>query len=142
MQRFSRKHGKSGWVLRCDIAHYFAETLHSVAKEAIAKRVKCRESVDKTFDIIDSFGEGKGIGLGSQVSQITQLAVLDDMDHFIKEQLGFKYYIRYMDDFILLHHDREYIESARIEIGKKLSKLGLELNKKTNIFPLSQGIVF
>lgn len=142
LQRHFRKHGPQGWVLQCDIHHFFAETPHAVAKAAIAKRVSCSESVKRACDIIDSFGGDCGIGLGSQVSQITQLAVLDDLDHFIKDRLRIKGYIRYMDDFLLIHPDRDHLKRCLIEIKERLAEIGLQLNKKTHIYPISQGIVF
>lgn len=142
LQRHFRKHGLNGWVLQCDIRHFFAETPHAVAKEAIARRVKCPEAVEHAYDIIDSFGGGCGIGLGSQVSQITQLAVLDDLDHFIKERLRIKGYIRYMDDFLLLHSDKDYLGRCLIEIKAQLEKIGLSLNRKTQVYPIRQGVVF
>lgn len=142
LQRHFRQHGLQGWALQCDIRHFFAETPHTVAKAAIAKRVSCPEAIAHTDAIIDSFGGDRGIGLGSQVSQITQLAVLDDLDHYIKERLRIKGYIRYMDDFLLIHPDRGYLERCLIDITAYLAAIGLELNKKTHIFPVSQGIVF
>ena len=90
--------------------------------------------------IIDSFKGDSGLGLGSQVSQLIALAVLDDLDHFIKEKLGIKYYVRYMDDFILIHPDKEYLKYCLEEIRKKLEEIHLELNDKTCIVPLSQGV--
>ena len=142
LQRHYRKHGCAGWVLQCDIHHYFADTLHSTAKNAISKRVSCPDTVKRVSDIIDSFGGDKGIGLGSQVSQITQLAVLDDLDHFIKERLHIKQYIRYMDDFVLIHPDKAYLQHCLEEIRHQLDLIGLSMNKKTNLYPIKQGVVF
>ena len=143
LHRFYRKHGNSGWVLKCDVHHFFAETRHSVAKAAVRKRIPDDGVYNAVCQIIDSFGgDGKGIGLGSQVSQLIQLAVLDDMDHFIKERLRIKHYLRYMDDFILIHEDKAHLQFCLEEIKKHLSALGLCLNKKTAIFPLKQGIVW
>lgn len=142
LQRHFRKHGRQGWILQCDIRHFFAETPHDVAKAALTKRVNCAESVAHACAIIDSFGGDRGIGLGSQVSQITQLAVLDDLDHYVKERLRIKGYIRYMDDFLLIHPDREYLKHCLNEITKHLAGLGLQLNKKTHIYQVKQGVVF
>ena len=83
--------------------------------------------------IIDSFPDEVGLGLGSQISQIMELLVLNGLDHFIKERLHIKYYIRYMDDFILIHPDKNYLKYCLTEINKKIIELGLELNKKTTI---------
>jgi len=142
LRRYYRKHGNEGWVLRCDIRHYFPETPHEVAKEAIRKRVKDQRCAKAAEDIIDSFGGDRGIGLGSQVSQLVELAVLDPVDHYVKERLRIKHYVRYMDDFILVHHDRQVLENAKAEITKKVNALGLEMNRKTQIAPLKHGIRF
>lgn len=142
LQRYYRKHGNSGWVLRCDIRHYFPETPHEVAKEAIRKRVKDPQCCLAAEEIVDSFGGNKGIGLGSQVSQLVELAVLDPIDHYIKERLRIKHYVRYMDDFILIHEDRTVLENAKKVITEKVNALGLEMNRKTQISPLKNGIRF
>ena len=98
-------------------------------------------AVDKTVQIINSFDQGPdpdvGMGLGSQVTQLIELAVLDDLDHYIKEQLRVKPYERYMDDFILIHESKDYLRYCRSEIEKIVNSLGLSLNrKKTQIFPV------
>lgn len=142
LQRYYRKHRSSGWVLRCDIRHYFPETPHEVAKEAIRKRVKDPRCCLAAEEIVDSFGGDKGIGLGSQVSQLVELAVLDPIDHYIKERLRIKHYVRYMDDFILIHEDQAVLENAKRVITEKVNALGLEMNRKTQISPLKNGILF
>ena len=142
LQRYYRKHGAKGWVLKCDIRHYFAETPHNVAKAAIRKRLTDQRAAFYTDQIIDSFGGDTGIGLGSQVSQLTELAVLDDIDHYIKERLHIRHYLRYMDDFILIHEDRAVLENVLKDITEKLAALGLTLNSKTQIYPLKQGVIW
>ena len=142
LRRYYFKHGPNGWALKCDIRHYFAETPHDVAKAAIRKRLTDQQAAYYTDAIIDSFGGDKGIGLGSQVSQITELAVLDDLDHYIKERLRIKHYLRYMDDFILIHEDKSVLRAALAEIEKRLSALGLTLNEKTQILPLKNGVLW
>lgn len=142
MRRYYRKHGTDGWVLKCDIHHFFPETSHDVAKQAIRKYVSDTRAADAVCDVIDSFAGDKGIGLGSQISQLVELMVLNDLDHFIKERLRIKCYIRYMDDFILIHEDKDYLRYCWGEIEKKLSDIKLELNKKTSLYPLSQGVKF
>lgn len=142
LHRYFRKHGADGWVLRCDIRHFFPETLHSVAKAALRKRIRNDRAYQAAADIVESFGGDRGIGLGSQVSQLTELAVLDDIDHWIKERMRIKHYVRYMDDFILIHHDRKVLETCLDGIRQKVQALGLELNRKTQIYPLRHGIRF
>ena len=75
--------------------------------------------------------------------QIAGISLLDDMDHYIKEQLHARYYLRYMDDFMIISRDRAYLERCVAEVGRILSGLGFELNmKKTRIYPLKEGIMF
>ena len=146
MQRFYRKHGLEGYVLKIDIHDYFGSTRHDVAKRAVAKRVADEWAKAMVFDVIDSFthiAPDRGMGLGSQITQLIQLAVLDDLDHEIKERMMIKHYVRYMDDFILIHHNKEHLNECLVTITERLNEIGLELNtKKTGIQPLRHGIKF
>lgn len=140
--RFYREHGVDGYVLKCDIHHFFPETLHDVAKAAVRKRVRDPRAVDYVCNVIDSFGGDRGIGLGSQISQLVELAVLDDLDHYVKEKLHIKYYDRYMDDFLLIHENKIYLEYCQHKITEQAAGIGFVLNKKTAISKLSQGVKF
>ncbi len=147
LQRYYRHYGNEGYVLKIDLHDFFGSTKHSLAKDTV--RDKCEDdwAFSKVCDIIDSFNQGKspeiGMGLGSQVTQLIQLAILDDLDHYIKEVLKIKYYVRYMDDFVLVHPDKEYLKYCYQKIEEYIISLGLELNKKkTQLFPLSQPIKF
>lgn len=147
MQRFFRAHGFDGYVLKCDIKNYFGSTSHAVAEAAIRKRVRDKWAADEAVRIINSFNQGDdpdvGMGLGSQITQLVELAVLDDLDHYIKERLHIKQYVRYMDDFILVHENKQYLVYSKMMIARKLAELGLQLHaKKTQIFPISQPIHF
>jgi len=147
MQRYFRKYGTEGWVLSCDIKNYFGSTPHKTAKERVGINIDNEWAKSHVFKIIDSFNQGDdpdvGMGLGSQITQLAQLSVLSGMDHLIKEDLGIKYYVRYMDDFHLIHQDKELLKHCMVEIEKKVNELGLSLNgKKTHIYPLKQGIKF
>ena len=73
---------------------------------------------------------------------MVRVMYLSGMDHFIKEKLGIRYYGRYMDDFYLIHEDKAYLQYCRGEIEQYVARLGLRMNKKTNIFPLRNGIDF
>lgn len=142
LRRFYREHGKDGWVLKCDVHHFFPSTRHDVAKEAIRKRVSDPKACEYVCNVIDSFGGDVGIGLGSQISQLVELAVLDDLDHYIKEVLHVKHYVRYMDDLILIHEDKEFLKQCKQIIEAHLNSIGLELNEKTTMYPLKQGVKF
>ena len=147
LQRFYRKHGLNGYVLKCDITNFFGSTPHSVVKEKVFKLVDDEWVIKQLERIIDSFGTPEnpnvGMGLGSQVTQLCQLAVLNDVDHGIKEVKRIKHYVRYMDDFILIHEDKKVLADCLDYIRTELAKLGLRLSeKKTQIFPITQAIHF
>ena len=76
-------------------------------------------------------------------SQGFSIIYLNDFDHFVKEEMHQKYYIRYMDDFICLSNDKEELKKLREIFRKKLyDDYKLNLNKKTQIGDLNQGLYF
>ena len=84
-----------------------------------------------------------GYNPGSQMVQIAGISVLDPVDHFAKEQLRCKYYLRYMDDILFISPDRAYLEDCKQRIEELLHEMGFEYNqKKTRIYRLSEGIDF
>lgn len=91
---------------------------------------------------IPRYEKGKGLPIGNMTSQILAIYFLNDLDHFIKEQLHCKYYIRYMDDFIIFDYDKERLKYLKNVIEEKLKDFKLELNKKTNIYDLNHGFGF
>lgn len=111
-------------------------------KYLIRKNVHQLDKKFKELDMIPFYEKGKGIPIGNMSSQIFAIFYLNDLDHFIKEKLKVKYYIRYMDDFILLHWDKEFLKKCLVEIEKEVHKVKLELNKKTRIYSLHEGFNF
>ncbi len=141
MRKYYRQFGADGWVLKCDVRKYFYTIDHSVLKSQLRRLIHDPDVLWLIDMIIDST-EGKGIPIGNHTSQWFAVLYLSGMDHFIKERLGIKYYGRYMDDFYLIHNDKAYLQYCLLEIRKYVENIGLELNGKTAIFPLSQGIDF
>lgn len=141
MSDYWRKNGTTeGWVLKADVRHFFASIDHDILKAKLRKKV----GDDKIFRLmcvyIDTSADG--LPLGYQTSQLLALLYLDEFDHFVKERLRIRYYCRQMDDFYLIHPDKEYLQYCLKEIQAFLAGLRLELNEKTNIFPLRHGIDF
>lgn len=86
---------------------------------------------------------GKGLPIGNMTSQIMAIYYLNELDHFIKEKLHIKYYIRYMDDGVLLSNNKEYLKYCLKEIEKIITKYKLKLNTKTKIINVSkEGLDF
>lgn len=88
---------------------------------------------------IPLYEKGKGLGIGNVVSQILAIFYLNDLDHFIKEKLHIKNYIRYQDDGILLSNDKEYLKYCLKKINQFVLKYGLHLNDKTKIINVSKN---
>ena len=130
-----------GWVLKCDIHHFFESIDHNILKQLLIKKNMDDFSLNFIFQIIDSFGE-VGLGLGSQVSQLLALFYLDELDHTIKEKFHIKAYIRYMDDFIIIHKDKEKLLEILNFLKEYLPSIGLELNNKTILQPISKKVSF
>ncbi len=102
------------------------------------KNIKIRE-----IEQIPLYKKGRGLPIGNMTSQILAVFYLNELDHFIKEDLGSKYYIRYMDDGVILSNDKEYLKNCLKEIEKMVLKYRLCLNRKTKIINVSkEGLDF
>ena len=96
-----------------------------------------------THDLIFCEDKDKEIPIGNYTSQYFANIYLNELDHFVKEKLRIKYYIRYMDDFVLLLNSKEEAKDIKDKIEKYINEnLHLEFNKKTNYFPNKNGVKF
>ena len=86
----------------------------------------------------------RGMPLGNLTSQFFANVYLNELDYFVKHVLKAKYYIRYVDDFVILHNSKEQLEIWKEQIDRFLrEKLRIELHpQKSRIIPLSRGIDF
>ena len=142
LQRFYRKHGAAGYVLKMDIRGYYPNMRHDVAKATFKKHLDANV-YERAAVILDGFPGETGFNPGSQIIQIAGISVLNDIDHFIKERLRVKHYLRYMDDMLLISESRDALEEYREIINDKLKEIGFELHpKKTTILSLKDGVMF
>ena len=74
--------------------------------------------------------------------QVFAIFYLNDMDHFIKEKLKIKYYVRYQDDFLLFHESKQYLRYCLEEIKQFLKKENLVLNQKSRIYKSTNNFLF
>lgn len=143
LQKFYRQFGNDGYVLKFDLKSYFDSIPHEKLIEKVAKIIEDEKLIKLYAQLVNDFGNGKGLGLGSQISQISAIFYLNDLDHIIKEKMHIKYYGRYMDDGYLIHKDKEHLIECLEKINKICDELGIRLNKnKTQIIKLSKGFVF
>lgn len=135
-----RLYGDNYYIHLFDIRHFFASTSHKVAKATIRKKVRDEWACQMVDMLIDSFRGETGIGLGSDIAQFIELSVLDDLDHFIKEKLHERFYLRYMDDFLIISNSKERLKKDRIAIEDELSKICLTLHPtKSFVVPARRG---
>lgn len=84
-----------------------------------------------------------GIPIGNLTSQFFANIYLNGLDHFIKKRLGCRYYLRYMDDFVIFHDDKDFLWKAKVEIQKYLWTLRLSIHEnKCRIFKTRDGTPF
>lgn len=131
---------KNYYILKFDISKFFASIDQEILKEKIKKKIKDKDALDIVFKIIDS--EEQGLGIGSMTSQCLAIFYLNDLDHFIKEKLKIKYYIRYQDDGLIFHESKEYIKFCFKEIKEFLDKEHLKLNNKSRIYRNTNNFIF
>lgn len=143
LRRYYRKHGTEGYVAQFDIHGYYPNMRHDVAEENFRRKLP-EWAFQRVQRIMREQYDGDiGYNPGSQLIQIEGISLLNDLDHLIKEQLHVKLYIRYMDDLIMIHEDKSFLEHAMTVVIDELKKLGFEVNeKKTRVYNLKEGIMF
>lgn len=137
-------HGADGWVLKGDVRHFFASIDHRKLKRKL-KAVLDKRGVDpRVYELLCIYIDvmEDGLPLGYQTSQLFALMFLDEFDHIIKEKYRIKYYGRYMDDFYIICSDKKKLQCILRDVRALMDSYGLELNQKTAIFPLRNGIDF
>lgn len=105
---------------------------------------KNKDKIIAEINKIPFYEYGKGVALGNQTSQGFGLIYMFKLNHYIREVLHLKYVINYMDDFLIFHHDKEYLKHCLKEITKKLHdeyKLDINTNK-TKIHNIKNGVEF
>jgi len=141
------------FCLKADIKHYFDEVKHEVLIKIIRRKISDEKVIWLIKQILNNLpvaigGDGafykKGMPLGNLTSQFFANVYLHELDYFVKHKLKAKYYIRYVDDFVILHKNKEQLGIWKQEINDFLkSELKLELHpEKSKIVSLSRGIDF
>lgn len=144
VQRFMRivkRNRGPVYCLKADISKYFASIRHAELKDILARHINCQDTLDLLGLIIDSSpgAPGVGIPLGNLTSQLFANMYLNELDRFVKHELRERYYCRYMDDFVVVSHDKAHLADIRKRIEQFLwARLGLQTNSKTQVFPVGK----
>jgi retron-type reverse transcriptase len=150
------------YVLKCDIKKYFASIDHEILKQLLRKKIGCPYTlalIDKIIDnsnaqepvydyfpnddLFTPFERKRGLPIGNLTSQLWGNYYLNGFDHFVKEQLKGKGYVRYVDDFAIFAAEKEKLMLAQKAIQAYLATLRLSLHPfKCHIYPTSEGLPF
>lgn len=142
MKLFYDRCGLDGYILKCDISKFFYSIPHEQLKDIVEYHFNYDKDICWLCNLFIDSTEGKGIPLGNQINQGFALLYLDGMDKLITGELGIEFYGRYMDDFYLIHPDKEYLKHCLEVIREFLKTLDLNLNGKTQIFPFKNGVSY
>ncbi|HOO67814.1 MAG TPA: reverse transcriptase domain-containing protein [Bacilli bacterium] len=140
--RYMQKEYKKYYILKCDIKGFFYNIDKNILFKIMLDVIIDRKLLNLTkLFIFDE--EEKGIPIGNYTSQYFANIYLNILDHYVKEKLKIKYYVRYMDDFIIFTDTKEKALNVMKAIKSFLNKkLKLELNKKSKYYPNKLGINF
>ncbi len=139
------------WALKCDIAKFFNNINHDILLGMLGRWIPDIRTMGLVREIIQSYGVGneerervKGIPLGNLTSQLFANVYLNALDHKVKEVLQVRFYLRYTDDFIILHDNPVQLVAILPVLRSFLrDQLTLELHpQKIILQKLRQGIDF
>lgn len=134
IEKWMRKDVKNTkYCLKMDVRKYFESIPHDILKAKLSRIIKDDRFLKVLFTIIDV--QDKGLPLGFYTSQWLANFYLTALDHSIKEDLKAKYYVRYMDDMVILGSNKRQLHRARNYINEYLnSKLGLQMKQNWQVF--------
>lgn len=142
MRIMKQKYGKY-YILKCDIQKYFYNIDRKILLSILERYISDQKLLDFSKQLIFDSDEVVGIPIGNYTSQFFANIYLNELDHYVKEKLEVKYYIRYMDDFILLLPSKEETVIVMNKIVNFIEgRLRLVLNKKSSYFPNDMGVDF
>lgn len=155
--------------LKCDLANFFVSIDKNILREQLARKIPepwwlqlaeqilfhdprenyllcgspAKLALVPPHKRLGTQPAHRGLPIGNLSSQFFANVLLNDLDQFVKHRLGARHYVRYVDDFILLHESPQWLNAALEQIEAFLPSLGVALNpKKTILQPVDRGIDF
>ena len=144
LQRYYRQNKTNeGYILTFDFSKFFDSINHEILLQKARKIIKDDRLYNLYVYFVNCFEGEKGLGLGSQISQISAMFYTNELDHYIKENCHIKYYGRYMDDGYIISSSKEELQKCREILSEFSQKLKINLNqKKTRIARIDKGFMF
>jgi hypothetical protein len=130
--------------LKCDVEKFFRSIDIDILQDIIKRRYVSDPDILWLINVILTHEyDGDGIKIGNRFSQLAANAFLAEMDFYLKVKLQMPYYLRYMDDFIIVSDNKNKLHELQAQIEAYLEKeLHLKLNNKTYIDNCKNGIDF
>jgi RNA-directed DNA polymerase len=144
-RKVTKNNTRAAFCLKADIKHYFFEVNQEILLNILKRKIKDEKTINLINKILKNYWDKeKGMPLGNMTSQFFANVYLNELDQFVKHKLRAKYYVRYVDDFVILHHSKEQLVKWKKQIDSFLKEnLKIELHpEKSRIIPLSRGIDF
>lgn len=132
------------YILQCDISKYYQSMNHDVLINQISRTIRDKKLVNLWARLIKGFNDsGVGLPIGAYTSQISANIYMNPFDHFMKDFKKIKWYVRYMDDFIVISNDKKELWNLFIDIKEFIEdNLKLRLNPKSHLYKSIQGVDF
>lgn len=143
VQEYVRSYPKDKrlYLIYGDMKGYFPSIDHTYLKAQVRRTISDCDMLWLSDALIDTNGEDKGLGIGALPSQLFAGVNLTPFDHYMKDDLGIKQYVRYMDDWVVISDDLEYLKHILFLGTQYLTKEAkLVVNPKTRIIPITHGI--
>jgi RNA-directed DNA polymerase len=163
VRRFQQFMQGADYVLKCDIRKYFPSIDHQILKTLLRRKIGCPETLYLLDTIIDAsnpqieatdwfpgddlfspFDRRRGLPIGNQTSQFLGNVYLDALDHYVKETLRVRRYIRYVDDFVLLADDKATLWEWKTAMDAFLGEnLRVRIHARKHLVqPVTEGTAF
>lgn len=161
VRRYQRWAQRYAYALKLDVARYFPSIDHEILRQQLRRHLKDARVLwlfdvilehSPAFpdeppvyfpgdDLLSPLTRRAGIPIGNLTSQFLANLYLNDLDHFVKERLRARAYLRYVDDLLLLSDDKAELHAWRTAIGEQLESLRLRIHpRKANLFRVHDGV--
>lgn len=162
VQRYRRYARQYPFVLKCDVKKFFPSIDHEVLKRELRWKIGCKRTLQLCDLIIDNSNpqeehlawfpgddlftplqRRRGLPIGNLTSQLWGNFYLNRLDHFVKEKLRRKAYLRYVDDFVIFGHSKAELWEIKRQIETFLQDYRLLLHeRKSRVYPTGEGVTF
>lgn len=133
---------RNKYVLQCDIRKFYPSIRHNQMKRVLRRKISDRRILRILDNVVDSCGDDRNVPIGNLTSQWFGNVFLNELDHFIKEKLKWRDYIRYCDDFCLFGDDKRVLHDMGRRILDFVQNV-LELDfSKSAVYPVARGFDF